>query len=65
MTMSGGMWRQDFTARGWPTSGQGKPTLAVRTPLNAMQGRLSPDGRGLADAPDESGRWQVYAASSR
>jgi serine/threonine protein kinase len=44
----------------WPTSGQGQPTLAVRTPLNAIHGRLSPDGRWLAYASDESGQWQVY-----
>jgi hypothetical protein len=44
----------------WQTSGQGKPSLAVRTPLNAIHGRLSPDGRWLAYASDESGQWQVY-----
>ena len=44
----------------WPTGGDQKPTLAVRTPLNEMHGRLSPDGRWMAYASDESGELQVY-----
>jgi hypothetical protein len=44
----------------WPKSGDSKPTLAVRTPSNAMHGRLSPDSRWLAYASDESGEMQVY-----
>jgi Tol biopolymer transport system component len=49
-----------FTILVWETSGKGKPTLAVQRPLNAMHGRLSPDGRWLAYASDESGQWHVY-----
>jgi serine/threonine protein kinase len=44
----------------WPTSGDTKPALAVRTPANAMHGRLSPDGKWLAYASDESGEMHVY-----
>jgi serine/threonine protein kinase len=44
----------------WPTSGDSKPGLAVRTRSNAMHGRLSPDSRWLAYASDESGEMQVY-----
>jgi Tol biopolymer transport system component len=44
----------------WPTADGQKPTLAVRTPLNEMHGRLSPDGRWMAYASDESGELQVY-----
>jgi len=35
----------------------------VQTAANEMQGRLSPDGRWLAYASDESGRWEVYLQS--
>jgi Tol biopolymer transport system component len=44
----------------WPTSGDSKPALAVRTRANAMHGRLSPNSRWLAYASDESGEMQVY-----
>jgi hypothetical protein len=44
----------------WPTDGRAKPKLAVHTALNAMHGRLSPNGRWLAYASDESGELQVY-----
>jgi serine/threonine protein kinase len=44
----------------WPTSGTGKPQLAVHTTGNAMHGRLSPNGRWMAYASDESGELQVY-----
>ena len=44
----------------WPTDGRAKPHLAVHTALNAMHGRLSPNGRWLAYASDESGELQVY-----
>ena len=40
--------------------GDAKPQLAVRTALNAMHGRLSPNGQWLAYASDESGEMQVY-----
>ena len=44
----------------WDIDATTKPELAVRTRLNAAHGRLSPDGRWLAYASDESGHWQVY-----
>jgi Tol biopolymer transport system component len=34
-----------------------------RTTANEIQGRLSPDGRWLAYASDESGTWEVYVRS--
>ena len=45
----------------WRTDGDAKPQVAVHTALNAMHGRLSPNGRWLAYASDESlGELQVY-----
>ena len=44
----------------WPVGGNGKPQLAVHTALNAMHGRLSPNGRWMAYASDESGELQVF-----
>jgi serine/threonine protein kinase len=44
----------------WSTDGKAKPQPAVRTALNAMHGRLSPNGRWLAYASDEFGELQVY-----
>jgi serine/threonine protein kinase len=44
----------------WDLNPKGKMELAVRTRLNASHGRLSPNGRWLAYASDESGQWQVY-----
>ena len=49
-----------FELRAWPTNSGGQPIVAGRSRLNAIQGRLSPDGKWLAYASDESGRWQVY-----
>jgi serine/threonine protein kinase len=40
--------------------GSSTPVLAARTRSNAIHGRLSPNGRWLAFASDESGQWQVY-----
>jgi serine/threonine protein kinase len=42
------------------TAPQSIPTLAVQSSLNALHGKLSPDGRWLAYASDESGQWEVY-----
>jgi Tol biopolymer transport system component len=47
----------DIWAR--PTTGNADPTLLVRSSLNAIHGRVSPDGRWLAYASDESGQWEV------
>jgi Tol biopolymer transport system component len=44
----------------WPVHGDAKPQSAVDTGLNAMHGRLSPNGRWLAYASDEFGQLQVY-----
>jgi DNA-binding winged helix-turn-helix (wHTH) protein/Tol biopolymer transport system component len=41
-------------------SGDGRATPYLRTPVNEMQGQVSPDGHYLAYASDESGDWQVY-----
>ena len=41
-------------------SGDGHAVPYLRTPVNEMQGQVSPDGRHLAYASDESGDWQVY-----
>jgi dipeptidyl aminopeptidase/acylaminoacyl peptidase len=38
----------------------GKRTPLLQTPANEVQGRISPDGRWLAYASDESGRFEVY-----
>ncbi len=44
----------------WGIEANAKPQPAVSTILNAMHGRLSPNGRWLAYASDESGELQVY-----
>ena len=36
------------------------PIPFLRTPFNEMHGQVSPDGRWLAYASDESGTWEVY-----
>jgi Tol biopolymer transport system component len=37
-----------------------KPAIYLQTPFNEHHGHLSPDGRWMAYASDESGRWEVY-----
>jgi hypothetical protein len=37
-----------------------KPIPFLQTSFNEMHGQVSPDGRWLAYASDESGTWQVY-----
>nr|QIQ10688.1 Protein TolB [uncultured bacterium] len=44
----------------WPAGSDQAPQRIVRTGLNATHGRLSPDGRWLAYASDESGSLQVW-----
>ena len=39
------------------------PAPFLATSANAIQGQVSPDGRWLADASDESGAWEVYVQS--
>ena len=46
-----------------PTSGGGAPVPLVTTPYNEFQAQISPDGRWIAYASDESGRWEVYVQS--
>lgn len=43
-----------------PTFGDRKPIPFLRTPANELQGQISPDGRWIAYASDESGVWEVY-----
>jgi hypothetical protein len=57
--ITNGSTSRGFTIWTWDTSNQ-EARLVVQTPLNAMHGRLSPDGRWLAYASDDSGGWQVY-----
>ena len=37
-----------------------KPIPFLQTPFNEMHGQVSPDGRWIAYASDESGTWEVY-----
>jgi DNA-binding winged helix-turn-helix (wHTH) protein/Tol biopolymer transport system component len=37
-----------------------KPIPFLQTPFNEMHGQVSPDGRWVAYASDESGSWEVY-----
>jgi hypothetical protein len=43
-----------------PLAGDQKPEPVLRTESNEMNGQLSPDGRWMAYASDELGRWEVY-----
>jgi eukaryotic-like serine/threonine-protein kinase len=44
-------------------SGKDKPLSVVRTIANETSGTLSPDGRWLAYASDESGQFEIYVQS--
>ncbi len=46
-----------------PTSGGGAPMALLTTPYNEFQAQISPDGRWIAYASDDSGRWEVYVQS--
>ena len=46
-----------------PIDGDRRPRPIVRTPASELDARLSPDGRWLAYASDESGRYEVYVQS--
>jgi eukaryotic-like serine/threonine-protein kinase len=39
------------------------PVPLLATPFNEAQGRISPDGRWLAYACDETGRYEIYLRS--
>ena len=45
-----------------PTAGGGEATSVVGTPADELDGQVSPDGRWLAWASDESGRYEVFVA---
>lgn len=40
-----------------------KPAIYRQTPFNEHHAHLSPDGRWMAYASDESGRWEVYVGA--
>jgi eukaryotic-like serine/threonine-protein kinase len=46
-----------------PADGQGEPRPYARSPFREMQGTVSPDGRWMAYASDESGRFEIYVDS--
>ena len=43
-----------------PLHGKGEPRVYAQSPFNESQGVVSPDGRWMAYASDESGRFEVY-----
>ncbi|HSP91427.1 MAG TPA: protein kinase [Vicinamibacterales bacterium] len=45
-----------------PTAGGGEAKVIVGTPADEVDGQVSPDGRWLAWASDESGRYEVFVA---
>jgi eukaryotic-like serine/threonine-protein kinase len=46
-----------------PMFGDRRPVPFLQTPFNEKQGQVSPDGRWMAYASDESGAWEVYVES--
>ena len=46
-----------------PLDGDRKPVPYLQTPFNEAHGRLSPDGKWLAYASDETGRREIYVQS--
>jgi Tol biopolymer transport system component len=46
-----------------PPNGQDQPRPYVQSPFNESQGAVSPDGRWMAYASDESGRFEIYVDS--
>src|SRR5438094_4623269 len=43
-----------------PTQGDRKPFPFLQTRFSEMYAHFSPDGKWMAYASDESGRWEVY-----
>jgi len=48
-----------------PVRGEGEPRPAIETPFADVQGVISPDGRWIAYASDESGRFEIYVEALR
>ena len=46
-----------------PLEASASPRAYLDSPANEVQSRISPDGRWVAYASDESGSWQVYVQS--
>ena len=46
-----------------PLTGERKPFPVVQTSFDDIQGQFSPDGRWLAYASNESGRYEIYVRS--
>jgi Tol biopolymer transport system component len=46
-----------------PTGGGRKPVPFLRTQFNELQGQVSPNGKWIAFASDESGRNEIYVQS--
>jgi Tol biopolymer transport system component len=46
-----------------PLSGDRTPVRIVHADANEVDGRVSPDGRWIVYASDESGKWEVYVAA--
>ena len=46
-----------------PLTGERKPFPVVQTSFDDIQGQFSPDGRWLAYASNESGRYEIYIRS--
>jgi Tol biopolymer transport system component len=45
-----------------PVGGDAKATPFIKAPFGVSQGQFSPDGRWVAYASNESGRWEIYVA---
>lgn len=60
---SRGVQRPVATCGALPLFGDQKPVPIARTPANEEFPRLSPDGRWMALASDESGRYEIYVQS--
>jgi dipeptidyl aminopeptidase/acylaminoacyl peptidase len=52
--------RGDWDLWALPMRGEAKPIRLVDTPAEEREGQLSPDGRWLAYASNEGGRFEIY-----
>jgi serine/threonine protein kinase/WD40 repeat protein len=46
-----------------PVGGDGKPIPFIKATFGVSHGQFSPDGRSVAYASNESGKWEIYVAS--